>query len=86
MILTRLSAFSGDQLLSANMVAIVGTEVWRYRELADDTAQVHKQGVLWESITSLSLVLAGVKQVLVLRPESAELCKRFFSRLGGVAS
>jgi CO dehydrogenase/acetyl-CoA synthase delta subunit len=61
----------GDNTMQMPIIADLGSECARTKQAKEN----EKQGLLWESITALSLLLAGAN-ILVLRlPESLKLMK-----------
>jgi len=63
----RLSAVvHDDKTLQSPLLARVGKEAWKTKEAVQDVAK----GVLWETVTAFTLLLAGADIVTLRHPES----------------
>jgi acetyl-CoA decarbonylase/synthase complex subunit delta len=61
----------GDNTMQMPIIADLGAECWKTRQAKDSK----KQGVLWESVTAVSLVLAGANVLVLRHPDSCKLMK-----------
>jgi acetyl-CoA decarbonylase/synthase complex subunit delta len=60
-----------DRMMQMPIIADLGAEAWKTKQ-----AKVsQKRGIMWESITALSLVLAGANILVLRHPESLKLIK-----------
>jgi acetyl-CoA decarbonylase/synthase complex subunit delta len=61
----------GDNTMQMPIIADLGGEAWKTKQ-----AKVsEKQGLLWESVTALSLLLAGANILVLRHPETCKLMK-----------
>jgi acetyl-CoA decarbonylase/synthase complex subunit delta len=68
----RLSAVvHDDKILQHPLIARVGKEVWKIKEASQDV----RQGIFWEAVTALNLLLAGADMATLRHPESLHLLK-----------
>ncbi len=61
----------GDNTMQMPIIADLGSECARTKQAKES----EKQGLLWESITALSLLLAGANILVLRQPESLKLMK-----------
>jgi len=61
----------GDNTMQMPIIADLGGECWKTKQAKAS----EKQGLLWESITALSLLLAGANILVLRHPESCKLMK-----------
>jgi len=61
----------GDNTMQMPIIADLGGECWKTKQ----AKQSEKQGLLWESITALSLLLAGANLLVMRHPETCKLMK-----------
>ena len=61
----------GDNTMQMPIIADLGAEVWKTKQAKAS----QKQGLLWESITALSLLLAGANILVMRHPETCKLMK-----------
>jgi len=61
----------GDGTMQMPIIADLGGECWKTKQAKEN----EKQGILWESITAMSLVLAGANLLVLRHPESLKLMK-----------
>jgi acetyl-CoA decarbonylase/synthase complex subunit delta len=61
----------GDTTMQMPMIADLGAECWKTKQAKGSK----KQGVLWESVTAVSLVLAGANVLVLRHPDSLKLMK-----------
>jgi acetyl-CoA decarbonylase/synthase complex subunit delta len=60
-----------DAMAMMPMIADLATETWKSKEAKESK----EQGVLWESVTAASLLLAGANLLVLRHPESLKLVK-----------
>ena len=61
----------GDATMQMPIIADLGGECWKTKQAKEN----EKQGLLWESITALDLLLAGANILVLRHPESCKLMK-----------
>jgi len=61
----------GDSTMQMPTIADLGSECWKTKQAKAS----EKQGLLWESVTALSLLLAGANILVLRHPESCKLMK-----------
>jgi acetyl-CoA decarbonylase/synthase complex subunit delta len=61
----------GDNTMQMPIIADLGGEAWKTKQAKAS----EKQGLLWESITALSLLLAGANLLVLRHPETCKLMK-----------
>ncbi|MCJ7515744.1 MAG: acetyl-CoA decarbonylase/synthase complex subunit delta [Dehalococcoidia bacterium] len=61
----------GDTTMQLPIIADVGSESGKAKQAKEN----EKQGLLWESVTALSLLLAGANILVLRQPESLKLIK-----------
>jgi acetyl-CoA decarbonylase/synthase, CODH/ACS complex subunit delta len=61
----------GDATMQMPIIADLGTETGKTKQSKEN----EKQGLLWESVTALSLLLAGANILVLRQPESLKLIK-----------
>ncbi|MBM3119049.1 MAG: acetyl-CoA decarbonylase/synthase complex subunit delta [Chloroflexi bacterium] len=61
----------GDNTMQMPIIADLGSECGRTKQAKEN----EKQGLLWESITAISLLLAGANILVLRQPESLKLMK-----------
>jgi acetyl-CoA decarbonylase/synthase complex subunit delta len=77
-----------DAMLQSPAVANLGKEVWKTkeakatREEAPQWGDGRKRGILWETLTALSVMLAGADVLIMRHPESVRLIKATAAELG----
>ncbi len=86
----RLAALSqNDPKMQMPIVATVGQEAWKAKEtkVGEDelpgTGDMVTRGLMWESLTSVALLLAGANIVVLRHPESAALIRKTVASLKG---
>jgi acetyl-CoA decarbonylase/synthase complex subunit delta len=76
-----------DEKLQQPLICNVGNEVWKSKEAnlsAEDAPQLgdpQKRGVTMESVTAVSLLLAGADVVVLRHPESVKLVKKYIDKM-----
>jgi acetyl-CoA decarbonylase/synthase, CODH/ACS complex subunit delta len=64
----RLAALSGDKTLASPFICFVGQEAWRAKE-----AKINlEQGIIWEIITSTSLIQSGADLLVMHHPKAVQ--------------
>jgi len=61
----------GDNTMQMPIIANLASECWKTKQAKAN----EKQGILWESTTALSLLLAGANILVLRHPESCKLMK-----------
>ena len=61
----------GDNTMQMPIIADLAGECWKTKQAKGS----EKQGILWESVTALSLVLAGANLLILRHPESFKLLR-----------
>jgi acetyl-CoA decarbonylase/synthase complex subunit delta len=56
----------GDKTMQMPMIADLGAESWKTKQASESK----EQGILWESVTAISLLLAGANVLVLRHPES----------------
>ena len=79
----RLAALSGDKLMAMPMICDAGGEAWRHKEAIGQESEFpawgseKERGPLWEAITAVTLLQAGVDVVRMRHPQAVSVVKRF---------
>ncbi len=68
----QLGVMVKDSMTQMPILADLATECWQTKQALEDK----EQGLLWEGITAISLLLAGANLVVVRHPEVLRLVKR----------
>lgn len=71
----QVAVIHSDELMKMSIIANIGKECWKTK----DAKESQTQGILWESITALTLILAGANILIMRHPESIKLVKRVIS-------
>lgn len=86
----RLAALAqNDSKMQMPIIATVGQEAWKAKETKVDesdlpgTGDRATRGLMWESLTAVSLLLAGANVVVLRHPESAVLIRKAIASLKG---
>jgi CO dehydrogenase/acetyl-CoA synthase delta subunit len=61
----------GDTTMQMPMIADLGGECWKTKQAKES----EERGILWESTTAFSLILAGANLLVLRHPESFALVK-----------
>ncbi len=61
----------GDTTMQMPIIADLGGECWKTKQAKESK----EQGILWESTTAISLLLAGANMLVLRHPESCKLMK-----------
>jgi acetyl-CoA decarbonylase/synthase, CODH/ACS complex subunit delta len=86
----RLAALSqNDPKMQMPIIATVGQEAWKAKETKVDedelpgTGDRETRGKMWETITAITLLVAGANVVVLRHPESAALVRKAVASLKG---
>jgi acetyl-CoA decarbonylase/synthase complex subunit delta len=86
----RLAALAqNDAKMQMPIIATVGQEAWKAKETKvteeelPGTGDRTTRGLVWESLTAVSLLLAGANVVVLRHPQSAELVRQAVASLKG---
>lgn len=83
----RLAGLSGDKLMALPMMATVGHESWRAKEAKAPQSDFPEwgtetvRGPLWEIVTAVGMLLAGVDILLMRHPDAIRKTQKLISRL-----
>jgi len=76
----KIAALAGDKMLSMPIICNL-TDVWNAKESNDTEnlswGDVNKRGVLWETLTAISLITAGADIIIMRHPEALKKVKEF---------
>jgi acetyl-CoA decarbonylase/synthase, CODH/ACS complex subunit delta len=61
----------GDTTMQMPIIADLGAECWKTKQAKEDK----EQGILWESITAITLLLAGANLLVLRHPESLKMLR-----------
>ncbi len=65
-----------DAMTQMPMIANLGGECWKTKEAKEN----ENQGILWEGMTAISLVLAGANIVVLRHPKTLQYIRRLITR------
>jgi acetyl-CoA decarbonylase/synthase complex subunit delta len=65
-----------DGMTQMPIIANLGGECWKTREAKES----REQGILWEGMTALSLLLAGANILVLRHPETLKLIREMIER------
>ncbi|MFW6150988.1 MAG: acetyl-CoA decarbonylase/synthase complex subunit delta [Chloroflexota bacterium] len=68
----QLGVMVKDSMTQMPIIADFATECWKTKQALED----REQGLLWESITGVTLLLAGANLLVMRHPENLELVKK----------
>ena len=81
----RLAALSGDKMMAMPVICDVGYESWRAKEakLADAPGwgDIKDRGPMWETITAVCMLQAGVDIIRMRHPRAAATVKNFINQI-----
>jgi acetyl-CoA decarbonylase/synthase, CODH/ACS complex subunit delta len=66
----------GDVAMQMPIIADLGAECWKTSQAKAD----REQGILWESVTAMTLLLAGANILVLRHPESARLIREAINK------
>lgn len=85
----RLAALQqNDAMMQMPIIANMGREVWKTKEAkisqeeAPEWGDPTRRGILWETITAVSLLTAGTDILIMRHPESVNLVKKTLAEFG----
>lgn len=67
----QIGVVHNDEMMKMPIIANTGRECWKTKEAKENETQ----GILWEALSALILVLAGANIIVMLHPESLKLLK-----------
>jgi acetyl-CoA decarbonylase/synthase, CODH/ACS complex subunit delta len=73
----RLAALSGDKTLASPFICFVGQETWRTKEAKISP----EQGIIWETITSTSLIQSGADILVMRHPKAVQEVRNYIETL-----
>jgi len=62
-------------MMKMPIIANIGRECWKTKEAKENETQ----GILWEALSALILILAGANLVIMLHPESLKLLRNLMA-------
>jgi len=86
---SRLAALGGDKMMSTPIMAVVGAETWKAKEsIADETVApqwgaLKERATLWEAMTAVTFVQAGVDILVMRHPEAIAAVQKTLGTLAG---
>lgn len=81
----KVAALEGDNMLNMPVIAFVGEESWKAKEAKSDNVQpewgdLKTRSVIWESVTTSSMLAAGANIVVMQHPEAVNYIKNFIDK------
>lgn len=70
--LKQVAVIHNDEMVKMPIIANIGKECWKTKDARENKTQ----GILWEAITALTLILAGANILVMRCPESMKLVKK----------
>ena len=81
----RLAALTGDKMMAMPVICDVGYESWRAKESklvdAPGWGDVSNRGPMWETVTAICLLQAGVDIIRMRHPRAVATVKNFINQL-----
>ncbi|MHC4457188.1 MAG: CO dehydrogenase/acetyl-CoA synthase subunit delta [Planctomycetota bacterium] len=81
----RLAALGGDKMMAMPVICDVGYESWRAKEAklvdAPGWGAVEDRGPMWEAITAICLLQAGVDIIRMRHPRAVEAVRNFINQV-----
>lgn len=81
----RTGALTGDKMLAMPVVCFVGQEVWKVKEAKDDSmtewGDIKTRAILWEAMTSSTLLQAGGSIFVMRHPESMNIFRKHVAEI-----
>jgi len=77
-----------DNMLQSPTIANLGKEVWKAKEAkitqeeAPEWGDQRKRGIMWETLTALSVMMSGSDILIMRHPESVKLIKQTIAEFG----
>lgn len=76
----KIAALAGDKMLSMPILCNL-TDVWNAKESSDTEnpswGDVKKRGIMWETLTTISLIIAGADIIIMRHPKAFKKVKDF---------
>jgi len=76
----KIAALAGDKMLSMPILCNL-TDVWNAKEVSDTEnaswGEVRTRGIMWETLTAISLITAGADIIIMRHPEALKKVKEF---------
>jgi acetyl-CoA decarbonylase/synthase complex subunit delta len=85
----RLAALGGDAMVSMPVLSHAGSEAWRQKEakanegMPPGWGSVEERGIIWEELTTLTMINSGSNMITMLHPKSVERIKATIHKLMG---
>ena len=83
----RLAALCGDRMLASPFICFVGQETWKTKEAKALESEFPawgeetQRGIIWESLTAVSLIQSGADIVVMRHPKSAAKVEEYINNL-----
>jgi acetyl-CoA decarbonylase/synthase complex subunit delta len=84
---TRLAALGGDKTMAMPILAAIGADVWKVKEVRASQEEVpawgkeFERGVTWEATTAVGFLLAGADLITMWHPEALRITKNYLSTM-----
>ena len=79
----KIAALAGDKMLSMPIICNL-TDVWNAKECFDTEnpswGDANKRGVMWETLTAISLITAGADIIIMRHPEALKNVREFIGK------
>lgn len=81
----RIAALGGDKMMAMPVICDVGYEAWRAKEAKLEDApgwgDVNNRGPMWEAMTAICLLQAGVDVIRMRHPKAVAVVRAFISEI-----
>jgi len=83
----RIAALSGDSQMASPVICDVGHEAWRAKEAKAGDAEAPQwgafaeRGIMWETITAVTLIQSGVDIIRMYHPKAISIVKEHIDKL-----
>jgi len=83
----RLAALAGDKTVACPFICLVGQEAWRAKEAKTKEQEMPlwgpetERGVIWETLTAVSLIQAGADILVMRHPDAAAKVRKHIDSL-----
>jgi len=81
----RIAALGGDKMMAMPVICDVGYESWRAKEAklvdAPGWGDVKQRGPMWEAVTAICLLQAGVDIIRMRHPKAVATVKNFINQI-----
>ncbi len=84
---SRLAALTGDRMMAAPVICLIGEEAWRGKEAKAPTEETpqwgpaESRGPMWEAMTAVTLLQAGSDLLVMRHPQAVALVKQVIDQL-----